>query len=62
LEVNMTDEYKAMLSAVAEAVLVVSGELELVDYAIWEELVDWICDLHEQLNDKKPAPRGGTPA
>jgi len=62
LEVNMTDEHKAMLSAVSEAVLVAAGELELVSYAQWEELIDWIVDLHEQVNDKKPASRGGTPA
>jgi len=51
----MNTEEKALLSAVSEAVLVVAGQLELEGYAHWEELIDFVCDLHERLNDLKPS-------
>lgn len=58
----MNQNYRIMLSAVSEAVLVVSGELELEGYSHWEYLQDYVIELAEELNDKKPASRGGTPA
>jgi len=51
----MEEADKALLSACAEAVLVVTGAVQLDGYAHWEELVDFVCDLHERLNDLKPA-------
>lgn len=51
----MTHEDKALLSAVSEAVLVTTHQIELENYAHWEELIDFVCDLHERLNDMKPA-------
>jgi len=51
----MNQKNRVMLSAVSEAVLVVAGELELDGYGHWEELIDWISTLHEELNDMKPS-------
>jgi len=51
----MTTEEKVLLSAVCEAVLVAVGALPVESYAQWEELIDAVCDLHEQLNDRKPS-------
>jgi len=51
----MNTQYRLMLSAAGEAVLIVSGRLDLVDYGHWEYLIDWIAQLHEELNDMKPA-------
>jgi len=51
----MQQANRVMLSAVSEAVLVVAGELELEDYGHWEMLIDYVAELHELLNDLKPA-------
>jgi len=51
----MEQNNRVMLSAVSEAVLVVAGELELEDYGHWEMLIDFVCELHERLNDMKPS-------
>lgn len=51
----MTDEDRALLSAVSEAVLVATGTIPLEGYAHWEELVDALVDCHERLNNLKPS-------
>jgi len=51
----MEQRNRVMLSAVSEAVLVVAGELELDGYGHWEMLIDFVAQLHEELNDMKPA-------
>jgi len=51
----MNTQNRLMLSAVSEATLVVAGSLELVDYGHWEYLIDFVAQLHEELNDLKPA-------
>ena len=51
----MNQKNRVMLSAVSEAVLVVAGELALEDYGHWEMLIDFVAELHEELNDMKPA-------
>jgi len=51
----MNTQSRIMLSAVSEAVLAVAGSIELVDYGHWEYLIDFVAQLHEELNDMKPA-------
>jgi len=51
----MNTKNRLLLSAVSEACLVVAGALELSDYGHWEYLIDFVADLHEQLNDMKPS-------
>jgi hypothetical protein len=56
----MNQSNRLLLSAVAEAVLVAVGSIEIEDYGHWEYLVDNVCWLHELLNDKKPSSTEGT--
>lgn len=51
----MNTQQRLMLSAVSEAVLVLAGRLDLVDYGHWEYLLDFVAQLHEELNDMKPS-------
>jgi len=51
----MNTQRRLLLSAVSEAVLIVADQLELQDYGHWEYLIDFVAQLHEELNDRKPA-------
>lgn len=51
----MNQKNRVLLSRVTEAVLVLSGDLELENYDHWDYLIDACVELHEALNDMKPS-------